>query len=80
MISAPTRTFATAAGDPDLVEKCKKGHKAGGKTFKVHLDGYNLMPFFKGEAKEAPRKEFIYWNDEGQLCGIRLGNIKLNFL
>ena len=73
-------TFAAAAGDPDIVEKCKKGHKAGDKTFKVHLDGYNLLPFFKGEVKESPRKEFIYWNDDGQLCGIRLGNIKLNFL
>ena len=63
--------------DPDLLRrrrasrtswpKCLKGYQASGKTFKVHLDGYNLMPFFKGEAKESPRKEFLYWNDDGEL-------------
>ena len=73
-------TFAAAAGDPDVKEKCLKGSKFGEKTFHVHLDGYNLMPAFKGETKEWPRQEFIYWNDDGQLCGIRLKNIKLNFL
>ncbi|HEV2566561.1 MAG TPA: arylsulfatase [Microvirga sp.] len=73
-------TFAAAAGDPDIVGKCRQGHQAGDKTFKVHLDGYNLMPFLKGEEKESPRKEFMYWTDDGQLCGIRLNNIKLNFL
>jgi len=73
-------TFAAAAGDPDIVAKVLKGHKAGDKTFKVHLDGYNLLPFFQGKEKESPRKEFVYWNDDGQLCGIRLMNIKLNFL
>ena len=84
-------TFLAAAGDPDIVEKCKKGHTAGDKTFKVHLDGYNLMDALKNhtvdtknpmppDEKTWPRKDFIYWNDDGQLCGIRLGNIKLNFL
>jgi arylsulfatase A-like enzyme len=73
-------TFAAAAGEADIVNKVRKGHKAGNKTYKVHLDGYNLIPFFKGEAQESPRKEFVYWNDDGQLCAIRLGNIKANFL
>ena len=76
-------TFAAAAGDPDVKEKCLKGtYKVGDKTFHVHLDGYNLMPAFKEPPKtnEWPRQEFIYWNDDGQLCGIRLKNIKLNFL
>ena len=76
-------TFAAAAGEPDVVAKCLKGHKANGKTFKVHLDGYNLMDAFKKGAKAAdkwPRQEFVYWNDDGQLCGIRLRAIKLNFL
>ena len=45
-------TFAAAAGEPDLVEKLKKGSTLNGKNFKVHLDGYNLMPFFKGEAQD----------------------------
>ena len=49
------------------MEKVKKGYTCGDKTFKVHLDGYNLMPFFKGEVKESPRKEFLYWSDDGDL-------------
>ncbi len=44
-------TFAAAAGEPDLVAKVTKGYQANGKTFKVHLDGYNLMPFLKGDVK-----------------------------
>ena len=73
-------TFAAAAGEPDLVNKVKQGYKAGGKTFKVHLDGYNLMPFLKGEVKESPRKEFIYWSDDGDLMAIRYEQWKAAFL
>ena len=73
-------TFAAAAGEPDLVEKVKKGYQAGPKTFKVHLDGYNLIPFFRGETKELPCKSFVYWNDDGQLVAIRLNNLKIVFL
>src|SRR5262249_40388629 len=58
-------TLAAIGGDPDVVEKMKKGYPAGNKTFKVHLDGYNLVPFLKGEVKESPRKEFLYWSDDG---------------
>ena len=67
-------TFAAAAGEPDLVEKAKKGYSANGRKFKVHLDGYNLMPFLKGEVQESPRKEFISRSDDGDLMAIRLGN------
>lgn len=73
-------TFAAAAGEPDLVEKVKKGYQANGKNFKVHLDGYNLMPFLKGEAKASPRKEFLYWSDDGDMMAIRLGNWKVAFM
>jgi arylsulfatase len=73
-------TFAAAAGEPDLVNKVLKGYKANGKTFKVHLDGYNLLPFFKGEAKESPRKEFLYWSDDGELMAIRYEQWKATFL
>ena len=69
-------TFCAAGGEPDVVAKCLKGHQANGKTFKVHLDGYNLMPFFKGEVKESPRKEFIYWNDDGDLVAIRFDGLE----
>src|SRR5262245_42834706 len=47
-------TFAAAAGEPDIVEKLKKGYKIGETTFKVHLDGFNLLPFLKGDVKECP--------------------------
>ncbi len=48
-------TLVAAAGEPDIVEKCLKGHKAGDKTFKVHLDGYNLLPFLKGRSGRRTR-------------------------
>jgi arylsulfatase len=71
-------TFAAAAGEPDLVEKVLAGYQAGDKTFKVHLDGYNLIPFLKGEAPN-PRNMFIYWSDDGDLVAIRYGNWKAVF-
>ena len=73
-------TFAAAAGEPDLVAKVMKGYQANGKTFKVHLDGYNLMPFLKGDVKESPRKEFLYWSDDGDLMAIRYLQWKAAFL
>ncbi|HKT47904.1 MAG TPA: arylsulfatase [Candidatus Acidoferrales bacterium] len=73
-------TLLAAAGEPDIAEKLKKGHKAGNKTFKVHIDGYNLLPFLKGEQKENPRKGLIYWSDDGDLIAIRVGNWKANFM
>jgi arylsulfatase A-like enzyme len=72
-------TFVAAGGDPDAVTKCAKGYSVGGKTFKVHLDGYNLIPFFKGEVKESPRKEFLYWSDDGDLLAVRLNQWKISF-
>jgi arylsulfatase len=73
-------TLLAAAGEPDIVEKCKKGYKAGNKTFKVYLDGFNLIPYLKGEAKESPRPGFLYWSDEGDLMAIRYGNWKVHFM
>ena len=73
-------TLLAAAGEPDIVEKLKKGHKAGTKTFKVCIDGYNLLPFLKGEVKENPRKGFLYWSDDGDLMAIRVQNWKANFI
>ena len=72
-------TFAAAAGEPDIVEKVKKGHKMGDRTFKVHLDGHNLIPFFNGKEKESPRKGFLYWSDDGDLMAIRVRNWKISF-
>ncbi len=72
-------TLVAAAGEPDIVDKCKKGHKAGKMTYKVHLDGFNLMPYLKGEVKQNPRPGFLYWSDEGELMALRYGNWKIHF-
>ena len=71
-------TLLAAAGEPDVAEKCKTGYKAGNKTFKVYLDGFNLLPHFKGEAPN-PRPGFLYWSDEGDLMALRYGNWKVHF-
>ena len=73
-------TLLAAAGEPDIVEKCKKGYTAGKKTYKVHLDGFNLMPHLKGEVKESPRPGFLYWSDEGDLMALRYGDWKIHFM
>jgi arylsulfatase len=73
-------TFAAAAGEPDLVAKVLKGYKIGDKTYKVHLDGVNLLPALKGEAKEWPREGFLYWSDDGDLLAIRVREWKIHFL
>jgi arylsulfatase len=73
-------TFAAAAGETDLVEKLKKGSTLNGKNFKVHLDGYNLIPFLKGEAKDSPREGFLYWSDDGDLMALRIRDWKIAFM
>jgi len=73
-------TFLAMAGEPDIVEKCKKGHQAAGKTFKVHIDGYNLLPYLTGEMKKSPRQGFIYFSDDGNLVALRFDNWKIVFM
>jgi arylsulfatase len=73
-------TFAAAAGNPDIVDQCMKNCQLGGDSFHVHLDGYNLIPFFKGEVKESPRKDFLYWSDDGDLFAIRVLDWKIAFI
>jgi arylsulfatase A-like enzyme len=73
-------TLLAAAGDPTVKEDLLKGKKIGDVTYKVHLDGYNLMPFLKGEVDEWPRHEFIYWTDGGSVAALRYHNWKLSFL
>jgi arylsulfatase len=72
-------TILAAAGDANIIEECLKGHQIGDKTYKVHLDGYDLMPGFKGEAKEWPRKEMMYWSDDGDLMALRYTRWKVIF-
>ncbi|MHC4060576.1 MAG: arylsulfatase [Planctomycetota bacterium] len=73
-------TLTAAAGDSDIKEKLKKGHVAGGKTFKVHLDGYNFLPHLMAAEQEGPRSEFLYFNDDAQLTSLRYRRWKAVFL
>ena len=72
-------TIAAATGDNDIKEKLKKGTKLGKQTFKVHLDGYNFLPYFQGKTQDSPRKEFFYFSDTGDLLNLRYNNYKVVF-
>jgi arylsulfatase A-like enzyme len=73
-------TLVNAAGGKDVAASLKKGASIGGRSYKVHLDGYDLGPALRGEAKEWPRKEFIYWTDDGSVAALRYGDLKVTFL
>ena len=72
-------TLLAAAGDPTVKEDLLKGVTIGDRSYHVHLDGYDLAPALKGEA-EWPRKEFLYWTDDGSVAALRYGNWKISFL
>jgi arylsulfatase len=64
-------TLVAAAGDPEITDKLLNGHKVGEKTFKSHIDGYDLGPYLSGETSESPRKSFFYISDDGDILAIR---------
>jgi arylsulfatase len=70
-------TLAAAAGDDDLKKRLLEGTRIGKKKAKLHLDGYNFLPYLTGRADEGPRKVFHYLNDEGMPVGIRVGDWKI---
>jgi arylsulfatase len=72
-------TLVAAAGNADAKEQLLKGANVEGRNYKVHIDGYNLLPAFKGE-EAWPRREFIYWTDDGSVAALRYDNWKLTFL
>lgn len=72
-------TLMAAVGETDITEKLAKGHTADGKEFKVHLDGFNVLPHLAGKEEKSPREEFFYFSDDGQLVGVRHNNWKLVF-
>jgi len=72
-------TLMAAAGDPDIKEKLLKGHQVGAKTFRVHLDGYNQLPYLTGQQPNSARKEFFYFDDDGDLVALRHENWKVVF-
>ena len=74
-------TLMAAAGIPNVEKKLLKGHKAGEKTFKVHLDGYNMLDYFQsGGEGPGPRQEIFYFTDVGQLAAVRHGDAKVHFM
>jgi len=73
-------TFLAAAGEPDVKEKLLTGHSAIGRNFKVHLDGYNFLPYLTGKAEQGPRKEIFYFSDDGDLTALRYQDWKMIFM
>jgi arylsulfatase A-like enzyme len=70
-------TFLAAAGDVDIKEKLFSGHEVGNRTYKVHIDGYNILPYLSGEVKESPRNAFFYISDDGDILAIRMQDWKV---
>lgn len=75
-----TPTFLAAAGEPQIKEKLLKGYSAIGRKYKVHLDGYNFLPFLTGQTRETPRREIFYFSDDGDLTALRYNDWKLIFM
>jgi arylsulfatase len=73
-------TLLAAAGEPEIKEKLLTGHAVGSKTFKIHLDGYNMLDYWTGKTEKSPRKEFFYFSDDGDLTGLRYDNWKIVFM
>ena len=72
-------TIMAAVGEPDIKEKLKAGYQVGDKQFRVHIDGYNLLPYLTGEEEKSPRPGFMYFSDDGELTAVRYDNWKLVF-
>jgi arylsulfatase A-like enzyme len=73
-------TILAAAGVPDVKERLLHGHDAGDKHFRVHIDGYNMLPYLSGQASESPRKEIFYVDDDAQLVAVRYQDWKVVFM
>jgi arylsulfatase len=73
-------TFLAAAGNDNVKDELLKGKTIGGKTYKVHLDGYNMLPHLTGKEKEGRRREIYYFSDDGDLTAMRYDDWKLIFM
>jgi arylsulfatase len=73
-------TLLAVAGDAQVTDKLRRGYQVGAMTYKVHLDGYNLVPYLTAQAQTSPRESFIYINDDQQVTGLRYDNWKLVFM
>jgi arylsulfatase len=76
---APFRPLLAAAGDAQIKDQRMNGTGPGGMSHKVHLDGYNQLPYLTGQEAHSPRHEFFYFNDDGQLVAMRYDNWKVDF-
>ncbi|HJQ97705.1 MAG TPA: arylsulfatase [Candidatus Polarisedimenticolaceae bacterium] len=73
-------TLVAAAGNPNIIDELKKGASISGTNFKVHLDGYNQLPYLTGQVEKSPRHAFIYFNDDGDCVAVRYENWKAVFM
>jgi arylsulfatase A-like enzyme len=73
-------TFLAAAGAPDIIQQLKAGHTIGDTTYRVHIDGYNLLPYLTGQADTSPRPGFVYFSDDGDVLALRFDNWKVVFM
>jgi arylsulfatase A-like enzyme len=73
-------TFVAMAGDTQIKDELLKGYKVGDRTYKVHLDGDNLVPYLTGQVQKSPRESFLYFSDEQELVAMRYDNWKLVFM
>jgi arylsulfatase len=73
-------TFVAAAGDDAVVDKLKAGHTIADRTFRVHIDGFNLLPYLTGEVEKSPRQGMVYFSDDGDVLALRFDNWKLVFM
>ncbi len=72
-------TLLAAAGEPDVKATLLSGTTIDGRSYKVHLDGYNFLPYFLGQTEEGPREEMFYFTDDGSISALRFNDWKLNF-
>jgi arylsulfatase len=72
-------TLLAAAGNPNVKEELVEGRRVNGRRVKVHLDGYNFLPYFTGEEEQGPREEFFYFTDDGSVSALRFNDWKINF-
>ncbi|MDG2630358.1 arylsulfatase [Vibrio parahaemolyticus] len=73
-------TLVAAAGDTKVKDELLKGKKVGKMNYKVHLDGYNQLPYITGKSDKSARNEFVYWSDDGDLLALRYGKYKYHFM
>jgi arylsulfatase len=71
-------TLLAAAGNPNVTQQLLDGCTVGGMKYNVHLDGFNMIPYFKGEAKDSPRNALVYFSDDGDIMAVRVGDYKFH--